>query len=193
MRRRCAALLLCIAAALPAQGARPALATPAATAPARYQISVLTFGQGDLVFERFGHNALRIRDALTGSDLAYNWGMFSFEQPNFLGRFLTGDTQYWVEAFPSQWLIENYAREDRESFEQELNLTPEQAERLAIAVADNATEAKKFYRYDYFRDNCSTRVRDMLDSALGGALKTQFHGGHDAVDVSLRVRASHCG
>ena len=174
MRRLCAALSLCIAAALPAQVTRPALAAPAATVPARYQISVLTFGQGDLVFERFGHNALRIRDALTGSDLAYNWGMFSFEQPNFLGRFLTGDTQYWVEAFPSQWLIDNYARDDRESFEQELNLTPEQAERLAIAVADNATEAKKFYRYDYFRDNCSTRVRDMLDSALGGALKTQF-------------------
>ncbi len=175
MRWLCAVLSVCIAAALPAQATRPAPPTAqSAQAPARYRISVLTFGQGDMVFERFGHNALRIRDALTGSDLAYNWGMFSFEQPNFLGRFLSGDTQYWVEAFPSQWLIDMYAREDRESFEQELNLTPEQAEQLAVAVADNATEAKKFYRYDYFRDNCSTRVRDMLDSALGGALKTQF-------------------
>lgn len=180
MRRLCAALLVCFAAVLPAQARRPAQAAPSvvpAAPPARFKVSVLTFGQGDMVFERFGHNALRIRDVLTGSDLAYNWGMFSFEQPNFLGRFLSGDTQYWVEAFPSQWLIDNYANEDRETFEQELNLTPDQAERLAIAVADNATDAKKFYRYDYFRDNCSTRVRDMLDAALGGALKTQFSVG----------------
>ncbi|MFN0098838.1 MAG: DUF4105 domain-containing protein [Gemmatimonadaceae bacterium] len=184
MTRFCAALSLCIAAALPAQPTRPVPANaPAATAAstpttsARYRVSVLTFGQGDLVFERFGHNALRVVDVLTGADLAYNWGMFSFAQPNFLGRFLSGDTRYWVEAFPSQWLIDEYARQDRETFEQDLNLTPEEAEQLAAAVATNALEANKFYRYDYFRDNCSTKLRDALDSALGGALKTQFSVG----------------
>ena len=78
------------------------------------RVSVLTFGPGDLVFERFGHNALRIVDPATGSDLAYNWGMFDFNQPNFLGRFLSGDTKYWVAAFNSLPLIAFYASHDRE-------------------------------------------------------------------------------
>lgn len=138
------------------------------------RISVLTFGQGDAIFERFGHNALRVRDTATGLDLSYNWGMFSFEQPNFLGRFLSGDTQYWVDAIPTAWLLQVYAEQDRHTVEQDLALTPAQRAGLAAAVAKNALEANKYYRYDYFRDNCSTRLRDALNQALGGTLETRF-------------------
>lgn len=138
------------------------------------RISVLTFGQGDEVFERFGHNALRVRDAATGEDLSYNWGMFSFDQPNFLGRFLSGDTKYWVEAFPTDWLVRNYVGHDRETIEQVLALTPAQAAAVAAFVRENAREEHKYYRYDYFRDNCSTRLRDALDLALGGSLQRRF-------------------
>ena len=148
--------------------------TPVADAPPRYQISVLTFGPGDAIFERFGHNALRVRDFLTGADLAYNWGMFSFEEPRFLARFLSGDTRYWVEAFPTSWLLEVYAAQDRESIEQVLALAPAEAEMLARMVAENATPERRYYRYDYFRDNCSTRVRDAIDAVLGGALARRF-------------------
>lgn len=154
-----------------------ASASAQASAPATgesLRISVLTFGQGDAIFERFGHNALRVRDAATGFDFAYNWGMFSFEQPNFLGRFLSGDTQYWVEAIPTAWLLQVYAEQDRHTVEQELALTPAQRAALAAAVAENAREANKYYRYDYFRDNCSTRLRDALNQALGGTLQTRF-------------------
>lgn len=149
-------------------------AAPAADAPPRYQISVLTFGPGEAIFERFGHNALRVRDFLTGADLAYNWGMFSFEEPGFLARFLSGDTRYWVEAFPTSWLLEVYAAQDRESIEQVLALAPAEAEMLARMVAENAMPERRYYRYDYFRDNCSTRVRDALDAVLGGALARRF-------------------
>ena len=141
---------------------------------ASLRISLLTFGQGDAVFERFGHNALRVHDTATGLDLAYNWGMFSFEQPNFLGRFLSGDTQYWVEAFPTQFLLQVYAEQDRHSVEQVLALTPAQRLEIAALVAENAREANRYYRYDYFRDNCSTRLRDALDQVLGGSLKRRF-------------------
>ncbi len=177
MRRALAAACLWAAASATAASATAASAQPAAAAPPRYTVSVLTFGQGNVVYERFGHNALRIRDALTGSDLAYNWGMFDFAQPNFLGRFLSGDTQYWVQAFPAPWLIDHYAGEDRETVEQVLALTPEQAAALARAVERNALDEFKYYRYEYFRDNCSTRVRDALDTVLGGALRTQFSVG----------------
>lgn len=161
MRRGVAGLALAAGLALPL-GAQP------------YRISVITFGPGSAIFERFGHNALRVRDLATGEDLAYNWGMFSFDQPNFLGRFLSGDTQYWVDSFPTGWLVDAYVRADRATIEQELALTDEQAARIAAFVRENVREDRRYYRYDYFRDNCSTRLRDVLDVGLGGALERRF-------------------
>lgn len=137
-------------------------------------ISVITFGPGDLVYERFGHNALRVRDEATGKDVAYNWGMFDFDEPNFLGRFLSGDTRYWVEALPTAWLVDLYRRQDRTIHEQVLALTPVQRLDLARFVEENAREENKYYRYDYFLDNCSTRLRDAIDRALGGSLARRF-------------------
>lgn len=158
------------AQAQPAGATAPSGAASASvTASDRYVISLLTFGPGDAIFERYGHNAIRVQDRVTGSDLAYNWGMFSFEEPGFLRRFLSGETRYWVAAFPSQPLIEAYRAQDRATVEQVLALTPAQAEALAIAVARNARPEFREYRYDYFRDNCSTRARDALDLALGGS------------------------
>lgn len=138
------------------------------------RISVLTFGPGDLVFERFGHNALRIVDPSTGTDLAYNWGMFDFNQPNFLGRFLSGDTKYWVAAFNSQPLIAFYAGHDRDVVEQVLDLTAAEKAELKALVETNVQEANKYYRYQYFLDNCSTRIRDALNQVLGGSLQRRF-------------------
>jgi hypothetical protein len=140
-------------------------------------IYLLTIGQGDLVFQRFGHNALWIRDAARGTDVAYNWGMFDFDQPNFLGRFLTGDTRYWMEGFDALAMVRHYAEvEQRSVWAQELALTPMQRAALRDYVEWNAREENKFYRYDYYRDNCSTRVRDALDRALGGALRQALVG-----------------
>jgi hypothetical protein len=169
LRLGVAAVALLAASTLPlaAQGV-------ASAAPSGLRVSVLTFGPGDLVFERFGHNALRIVDPSTGSDLSYNWGMFSFDQPNFLGRFLSGDTKYWVEAFPSEPLIAFYAKYDRDGVEQVLNLTDAEKAELKAFVEANVREENKYYRYQYFLDNCSTRIRDALDRVMGGALQRRF-------------------
>lgn len=160
--------LLAGLALLPPSMGRPLLAQ------SNLRVSVLTWGPGDFVFERFGHNALRIQDLSTGEDLAYNWGMFDFQQPNFLGRFLSGDTRYWVEAFPSPALINFYAANDRQSVEQVLNLSDAEKRELKTLVERQALEENKYYRYEYFRDNCSTRLRDALDAALGGSLRRRF-------------------
>ncbi len=169
--RRVAMLVVCAVSLLhPSSVIRPIHAQE----PPAIRVSVLTFGPGDLVFERFGHNALRIVDPASGSDLAYNWGMFSFDQPNFLGRFLSGDTQYWVEAFPSQPLIDFYIRADREAVEQVLELTPTEAAELKAFVEHNVRGDNKYYRYQYFLDNCSTRVRDALNLVMGGSLERRF-------------------
>ena len=166
-------LFVCAAwlALAPVARAQVTSAMPDTSTMFRVQVSLLTFGQGTPVFERFGHNAIRITDPLSGLDISWNWGMFSFDEPNFLGRFLSGDSRYWMEGFPTESLLAYYSDNNRSAEEQVLNLTGLQKARLLEFVRWNALDANKYYRYDYFLDNCSTRVRDALDAVLGGALK----------------------
>jgi len=139
------------------------------------RVFLITVGQGEPVWEKFGHNALWFVDD-AGTDEAYNWGIFDFKQPRFLQRFLTGDTRYWVDQYPGGPLINYYRQADRSVTIQRLNFTPEQAARALAYSRWNALEANRYYRYDYYRDNCSTRVRDVIDLALGGALKRATSG-----------------
>jgi hypothetical protein len=158
------------------QGPPPPTAADVASAAAM-RVYLMTIGQGDLVWERFGHNALWVHDPARGTDLAYNWGMFDFAQPNFLGRFLTGDTRYWMEGFDARSLAAHYGTVERRAVVvQELNLTPAQKAALRAYVEWNAREENRYYRYDYYRDNCSTRVRDAIDRALGGVLRAALRG-----------------
>jgi hypothetical protein len=134
-------------------------------------VYLLTFGWGDVVWERFGHNAIWIKDRARGTDVTYNWGMFDFNQPHFLRRFLTGDTRYWMEAIDLEPMLRYYKQRNRSVLSQELNLTPAQRFKLKQFVEWNALPQNKFYRYDYYRDNCSTRLRDAIDHALSGQLQ----------------------
>jgi hypothetical protein len=106
--------------------------------------------------------------------------MFSFEQPHFLVRFLTGDTRYWMEGEPSLPLIEDFREHGRAVWEQELALTRAETDSLWRLLIWTSQDAHKFYRYDYYRDNCATRVRDALDLVLKGgvraAVATHEHG-----------------
>jgi hypothetical protein len=164
------------AAGVPGAGPPEPTAADLGTA-AQVRVVLMTIGQGGVVWEKFGHNALRVIDPARGTDLAYNWGIFDFDQPNFIANFLTGDTRYAMEAIDGPSLVQYYvADEQRTVTQQELNLTAPQKARLRAFVEWNALEANKFYRYDYYRDNCSTRVRDALDRALGGTLRRALAG-----------------
>jgi len=158
-----------LATVLPAQG--PAAGQGDTLTARRLQVTLLTFGQGSPVFERFGHNAIRIADPLSGLDISWNWGMFSFDEPNFLGRFLRGTSRYWMAGFETVPLLAYYQENNRQTVEQVLSLSGAQKLELLRFVRWNELEEHKYYRYDYFRDNCSTRVRDALDHVLGGALR----------------------
>jgi hypothetical protein len=131
-------------------------------------------GPGDALFEKFGHNALGVRDRSRGTDVAYNWGVFRLDDPTFVPRFIFGETRYAVEAYDAQRMLAAYMAFNRSIDIQELNLTPAQRAAIRDFVEWNVREENKFYRYDYFGDNCSTRVRDALDRALGGAIKARF-------------------
>lgn len=147
-------------------------------------VSVLTMGQGAALFDRFGHASVRVRNLSTGLDSAWNWGMYDFSTPGFIPRFLAGDTRYWMEGFPSGALIDYYRRSGRAVWEQELSFNAEEADSLLTYLRWNALPENKFYRYDYFRDNCATRVRDVLDGSLHGELTRTITG--DGYGVTWR-------
>lgn len=161
---------------LPAQAPQVSAPSPSAPQPAEpgsnLTVYLLTFGWGEAVWERFGHNAIWIKDRTRGTDMTYNWGMFDFDQPHFVWRFVTGDTKYWMEPIPLDPMVRYYQQNNRSILAQELNLTPAQRLKLQQFVEWNALPQNKFYRYDYYRDNCSTRLRDAIDHALGGQLQT---------------------
>ena len=144
---------------------------PPAQPDSNLTVTLITFGLGSEVFERFGHNALWFHNTRTGEDVAYHWGLFSFSEPHFIQRFLTGDNHYWMGPESASDLIERERVRGRPATLQRLNLTPQQAGTLREFVRWNQRPENAFYRYDYFQDNCSTRLRDALDMAVGGAIK----------------------
>jgi hypothetical protein len=162
--------LLLMAVAL---GAHAQAESEAATAP---RISLLTIGPGEIFFERFGHNAIVVRDPAGGEAAAYNYGIFDFDQQDFVLNFARGRMRYRMAVDALEDDVAMYRAEGREITEQELNLAPEQARSLAEFLEWNARPENAQYRYDYFEANCSTRVRDALDRATGGALHAQSEG-----------------
>jgi hypothetical protein len=163
-------------------GSRPLLAQDSRLAPhpasqepgSELTIYIMTMGVGAEVWERFGHNAIVVEDRRHGTSSAYNYGMFSFRQENFLLRFIQGRMWYWMAGYPTEDEIPRYMAARRSVWQQELNLTPAQRLAMRDALERNALDENKFYRYDYYLDNCSTRVRDAVDRVLGGAFKSQM-------------------
>ncbi len=140
------------------------------------EVFLMTMGPGDAIWERFSHNALVIRDDRAGTEIAYNWGMFDFNQSDFIPRLLRGRMRYWMAGYRSADMIEAYRRVNRSVWLQRVNLTPGQRLELQAHVRETDTEANRYYGYDYYRDNCSTRVRDTLDRVLGGRIRAATEG-----------------
>ncbi len=149
----------------------PARAQVALSDEAR--ISLITILPGEAVYAVFGHSALRLYDPVLGLDVSYNYGTFDFGDPLvFVGRFSYGKLDYFlsVQSFPQAadhyWHVEG-----RPLIEQVLNLSAAQREALFRFLEINARPENKFYRYDFFFDNCSTRIRDVLEQVLGEAVQ----------------------
>ncbi len=138
------------------------------------KVALVTFGPGLLYWERFGHNAIIIHDPAAGTRMAYNYGVFDFQEERFLLNFALGHMHYSLGAEPFDVDLAKYVTEGRSVTVQMLNLTPAQARQLAAFLAWNAQPQNAVYRYDYLVNNCSTKVRDALNRALGGALERQL-------------------
>jgi Domain of unknown function (DUF4105) len=131
---------------------------------------LVTFGPGDVYWNRFGHNAIWLREPAAGIDHSFNFGYFDFDQENFFLNFLRGRMLYYTDALPSAREFESYRQQNRSIRLQKLDLNPAQYVRLRDYLLNVVRPENRNYLYDPFLNNCSTRVRDALDFALNGAL-----------------------
>jgi hypothetical protein len=150
-------------------------ATTASPRPAP-RIGVVTMEPGEIFFERFGHNAIVVDDPARGQRISYNFGYFDMDEPNFFGNFIHGRMSYWLVALPLEQDMARYRELGRGASLQWLDLDDEQARAVADSLQARASGDGARYRYDYFTSNCSTQVRDALDDALGGVIRTQLTG-----------------
>lgn len=151
-----------------------AWASPAADS---LRVSLLTCSPGKEIFELYGHTALRVTNLTKESDLTqnnrtndlvFNFGVFSFNQPHFIARFIKGDTDYTMDAVPFDVFLKSYFRDGRHVEEQILNLNQAESHRLLQALMNLWTQENWSYRYNFFKDNCTTRARNIIEQAMDG-------------------------
>ncbi|HET6432112.1 DUF4105 domain-containing protein [Dyella sp.] len=156
-----------------------------ANAPAaNLQITLITYGPGDTYWERFGHIAIEVKDVVDGEAVSFNYGVFDFDQRGFLLNFARGRMHYLMDAAPTALDEGYYVQAGRSITRQRLAFTPEQAAALREFLLWNLRPGNARYDYDYYADNCSTRVRDALDKALGGVLRAEL--GHTPAEMTYR-------
>lgn len=134
------------------------------------RVSLLSIYPGTELYAAFGHSAIRIVDAEAELDRVYNYGTFSFEEPGFYLKFARGLLDYMLSAYSYQFLIYIYTDERRPIIEQVLNLTPAMKDKIYRFLEWNYLPQNRRYRYDFFFDNCATRIRDVFEKNLDGNL-----------------------
>jgi hypothetical protein len=183
------------------------IASVCATSLDSVRISLLTCAPGTEVYALFGHTAIRYENPPQGQDWVYNYGMFSFSEPNFVMRFVKGETDYQLGRIPFRYFEAEYAMRGSAVYQQVLNLTHEEKVKLISLLEENYRPVNRIYRYNYFYDNCTTRARDKIEESIDGQVvypegKTnvsfrhiihEFTAGHDwsefGIDLCLGADA----
>ena len=132
------------------------------------RISLLTCAPGTEIYALFGHTAIRYENPPKGQDWVYNYGMFSFNEPNFVMRFVKGETDYQLGRIPFPYFEAEYAMRGSSVYQQVLNLTDQEKVRLVSLLEENYRPINRIYRYNYFYDNCTTRARDKIEESIDG-------------------------
>ncbi len=132
-------------------------------------ISLITCYPGSEVYELEGHTALRVQMP-DGTDVTVNYGLFDFNSPNFLYRFVKGETDYLCGAVPTQYFLQAYSAAGRKVVEQTIDLTPAETAQAVEALRVNLLPENATYRYNYVKDNCATRPLAVIDRAIDGGI-----------------------
>ncbi|MCF2875652.1 MULTISPECIES: DUF4105 domain-containing protein [unclassified Tenacibaculum] len=148
------------------------------------QISIITSGPGDVLYEKFGHTAIRVKDPVSNLDLIYNYGIFDFDNPSFYADFTKGYMKYKLARYPFYLALKSSQQDQRWVKEQVLNLTLQQRNQFFKFLETNALPENAGYFYDPFFDNCATKPRDIIQQILGD--KLIFNENFVSEDLSLR-------
>ena len=162
MKKFCLLLILSVAAFFPR--------TQAQTIEAHLSdssfVQLLTCGPGEEFYTTWGHSAIRICDSTLGIDLVYNYGCFDFDTKHFYLKFCKGRLDYFLSRSNYERFISSYAYEGRQIWAQLLDLTTQEKNNLFVLLETNYLPQYRYYKYDFFRDNCATRIRDIVNNSL---------------------------
>lgn len=135
-----------------------------------YRVSLLTCDPGEELYSAFGHSAIRVIDPFNAQDWIFNYGTFNFRTPNFYGKFVAGKLDYMLSVSTYAEFLKEYDAQNRNVREQVLNLNAEQTQFLIDFLQANYSPERRNYRYEFFFNNCATRIRDALELTLGDKL-----------------------
>jgi Domain of unknown function (DUF4105) len=128
----------------------------------RLRISLLTCTPGEELYSTFGHSALRVVDSNSVNDIVYNYGTFNFDDEGFYLKFVRGKLLYYVSIQRFDEFKADYQAMNRGITEQVLNFTGDEKISIQHQLNENLKEENRYYKYDFFLDNCTTRLRDMI-------------------------------
>ena len=124
------------------------------------KISIISIGEGSSLADAFGHTGIRV--VSNGSDIVFNFGVYDFSAPNFYSNFVKGRPVYKLAVQKYENFKDGYIYQNRYLVEHELNISEESKMNIIDLLINNSRPENKYYTYDYLRDNCSTRVADIL-------------------------------
>lgn len=130
------------------------------------KVSLLTIAPTNELYNQFGHTAVRISDPVSGIDYCYNYGVYDFDTPNFYAKFVRGRLNYMMSVVPTERELVPYRRYGRGVIEQEMNLSAAEVQKVYTYLKENYRPENRYYLYDFFFDNCATRIRDLFEDAL---------------------------
>lgn len=138
------------------------------------EISIVTAGPGEELYESFGHSAIRIKDPVLNFDVIYNYGIFDFNQPNFYTNFTKGKLLYQLGRYDFKYFLASYNRQQRWVKEQVLNLSQKQKQQYFLVLEKNALPENRQYYYDPYYNNCATKLRDITANVLNNKVNFSF-------------------
>ncbi|MCD8030524.1 MAG: DUF4105 domain-containing protein [Bacteroides sp.] len=138
------------------------------------RFSLLTCSPGEEIYSYFGHTAIRMIRPETNRDIVFNYGVFSFNAPNFILRFALGETDYQLAVTDYHRFAAEYDYYNRGITEQVLSLSPSEAHKLAELLEENYLPGNRVYRYNFFYDNCATRPRGIIEKCIEGKIVYHF-------------------
>ena len=131
------------------------------------EVYLITCNPGTETYSHYGHSALRIVIPEKNSDQVFNWGVFDFSTSNFAWKFAKGRLEYMLDTDSFKNFLRGYIYEKRSVYQQKINIEPSEIEKLLTLISENLKPENVRYRYDFFYDDCSTRIRDLLEKSIG--------------------------